>query len=205
MCWQRSSEVRHEQGGKRRTEYGTKLLPELAKNLTARFGKGFSKSNLANRRQFYLMYSPIFQTLSGKSVSANLQTLSAKFPLSWSHYLFLMSISNPVERQFYEFVDLVFFNRLLQCFVLIDLKLGDITHQDLGQMQMYVNYYDRKVKLPTENPTVGILLCKKKNNAVVEMTLPKDNTQIFASKYELVLPDKKELMRLLEENFTDEE
>lgn len=156
-------------------------------------------------RQFYLMYSPIFQTLSGKSVSANLQTLSAKFPLSWSHYLFLMSISNPVERQFYEFVDLVFFNRLLQCFVLIDLKLGDITHQDLGQMQMYVNYYDRKVKLPTENPTVGILLCKKKNNAVVEMTLPKDNTQIFASKYELVLPDKKELMRLLEEKFTDEE
>ena len=72
-------------------------------------------------------------------------------------------------------------------------------------MQMYVNYYDRKVKLPTENPTVGILLCKKKNNAVVEMTLPKDNTQIFASKYELVLPNKEELMRLLEEKFTDEE
>ena len=113
--------VEHEQGGKRRAEYGTKLLPELAKHLTERFGKGFSKSNLANMRQFYLMYSPIFQTLSGKSVSANLQTLSAKFPLSWSHYL------------------------------------------------------------------------------------PKDNTQIFASKYELVLPDKKELMRLLEEKFTDEE
>ena len=92
--------VEHEQGGKRRAEYGTKLLPELAKNLTERFGKGFSKSNLANRRQFYLMYSPIFQTLSGKSVSANLQALSAKFPLSWSHYLFLMSISNPAERQF---------------------------------------------------------------------------------------------------------
>ena len=305
--------VEYEQGGKQRAEYGAKLLPELAKNLTARFGKGFSKSNLANMRQFYLMYSPIFQTLSGKSVSANLQTLSAKFPLSWSHYLFLMRINNPLERQFYEteatnerwslremkrqfnsalyerlalsrdkkavavmsqkgvlvespedivkdpyileflglpensrysesdleqriidelqhflmelgkgytfvgrqmrltfdeqhfFVDLVFFNRLLQCFVLIDLKLGDITHQDLGQMQMYVNYYDRKVKLPTENPTVGILLCKKTNNAVVEMTLPKDNAQIFASKYELVLPNKEELMRLLEEKFTDEE
>ena len=102
------------------------------------------------------------------------------------------------------FVDLVFFNRLLQCFVLIDLKIGDISHQDLGQMQMYVNYYDRKVKLPTENPTVGILLCKEQNNAVVEMTLPEDNTQIFASKYELVLPDKKELMRLLEEKYSEE-
>jgi len=102
-------------------------------------------------------------------------------------------------------VDLVFFNRLLQCFVLIDLKIGSVTHQDLGQMQMYVNYYDRKVKLATENPTVGILLCKEKNNAVVEMTLPEDNTQIFASKYELVLPDKAALMRLLENKFNDEE
>jgi protein of hypothetical function DUF1016 len=107
------------------------------------------------------------------------------------------------EQHFY--VDLVFFNRLLQCFVLIDLKIGGITHQDLGQMQMYVNYYDRKVKLATENPTVGILLCKEKNSAVVEMTLPQDNTQIFASKYELVLPDKDALMRLLENKFNDEE
>lgn len=71
-------------------------------------------------------------------------------------------------------------------------------------MQMYVNYYDRKVKLPTENPTVGILLCKKKNNAVVEMTLPEGNNQIFASKYELVLPDKQALMRLLEDKADEE-
>lgn len=71
-------------------------------------------------------------------------------------------------------------------------------------MQMYVNYYDRKIKLSTENPTVGILLCKKKNDALVEMTLPKDNSQIFASKYELVLPNKEELMRLLEEKFSEE-
>lgn len=319
--------VEYEQNGKRRAKYGAKVIPELAKNLTDRFGKGFSERNLEQMRQFYLVYSPIFQTPSGKSetvsrksqkeaipqtVSAELadmnqktQTPSTKFPLSWSHYLFLMRISNPAERQFYEteavnerwslremkrqfnsalyerlalsrdknavaemlrkgviverpedivkdpyileflglhedsrysesdleqriidelqnflmelgkgytfvgrqvrltfdeqhfFVDLVFFNRLLQCFVLIDLKIGDITHQDLGQMQMYVNYYDRKVKLPTENPTVGILLCKEKNNAVVEMTLPQDNKQIFASKYELVLPDKEALMRLL--------
>ena len=320
--------VEHEQQGKRRAEYGAKLLPDLAKRLTKRFGKGFSRRNLTNMRQFYLVYSPILQTASGKSETPSRisedtsaiwqtasakseaaltipQTLSAKFPLSWSHYLFLMGINNPAERQFYEteatkerwslremkrqfnsalyerlalsrdkkavtemsqkgqiierpedivkdpyileflglkedssysesdleqriidelqnfllelgkgytfvgrqvrltfdeqhfYVDLVFFNRLLQCFVLVDLKIGGITHQDLGQMQMYVNYYDRVVKLPNENPTVGILLCKKKNDAVVEMTLPKDNTQIFASNYELVLPDKEALMRLL--------
>ena len=101
------------------------------------------------------------------------------------------------------FCDLVFFNRLLRCFVLIDLKIGEITHQDLGQMQMYVHYYDRKVKLPTENPTVGIVLCKKKDNTMVELTLPEDNKQIFASKYQTVLPNKEDFARLLDENAAD--
>ena len=96
------------------------------------------------------------------------------------------------------FVDLVFFNRILQCFVLIDLKIGEITHQDLGQMQMYVNYYDRKVKLDNENAMVGIVLCKKKNDTLVELTLPENNTQIFATKYQTVLPNKEELAKLLD-------
>jgi predicted nuclease of restriction endonuclease-like (RecB) superfamily len=94
-------------------------------------------------------------------------------------------------------VDLVFYNRLLQCFVLIDLKIGEITHQDLGQMQMYVNYYDRFVKLDNENKTIGIILCKKKNDTLVEITLPENNEQIFASKYLTVLPSKKELKELI--------
>lgn len=97
------------------------------------------------------------------------------------------------------FVDLVFYNRLLRCFVLFDLKIGELKHQDIGQMQMYVHYYDREVKLPEENPTIGIILCKDKNNAVVEMTLPKDNSQIFASRYETVLPSKEALKKLLED------
>ena len=97
-------------------------------------------------------------------------------------------------------VDLVFYNRLLRCFVLFDLKIGELKHQDIGQMQMYVNYYDRKVKLEDENPTIGIILCKDKNNAIVEMTLPENNSQIFASKYETVLPSKEELQRLLTEH-----
>lgn len=87
------------------------------------------------------------------------------------------------------FVDLVFYNRLLQCYVLIDLKIDKLTHQDLGQMQMYVNYYDRHVKQDFEKPTIGILLCKEKNDALVELTLPKD-ANIYASAYQLYLPNK---------------
>jgi predicted nuclease of restriction endonuclease-like (RecB) superfamily len=78
-------------------------------------------------------------------------------------------------------VDLVFYNRLLKCFVVIDLKIGTLTHQDLGQMQMYVNYYDRYVKDDSEHPTIGIILCKDKDDAIVEITLPNDNNQIFAT------------------------
>ena len=102
-------------------------------------------------------------------------------------------------------VDLVFYNRLLRCFVLFDLKIGELKHQNIGQMQMYVNYYDRKVKLSDENKTIGIILCRDKNNAVVEMTLPEDNSQIFASKYETVLPKKEDLRRLLEEQIVAED
>ncbi len=95
-------------------------------------------------------------------------------------------------------VDLVFYNRLLRCFVLIDLKIGKLKHQDLGQMQMYVNYYDRFVKLADENKTIGIILCKDKKDTLVEITLPENNEHIFASKYELILPSKDQFKQLLE-------
>ena len=91
------------------------------------------------------------------------------------------------------FLDLVFYNRLLRCYVVIDLKLDKLTHQNLGQMQMYVNYYDREVKLPDENPTIGLLLCKEKKDAVVKLTLPKD-ANVHAKEYQLYLPSK-ELLR----------
>lgn len=100
------------------------------------------------------------------------------------------------EENFY--VDLVFYNRLLQCYVLIDLKVGKLTHQDLGQMQMYVNYYDRHVKEDFEKPTIGILLCKEKKDALVELTLPKD-ANIYAQQYALYLPDKSTLQAKLKE------
>lgn len=109
------------------------------------------------------------------------------------------------EDNFY--VDLVFYNRLLQCYVLIDLKVDKLTHQDLGQMQMYVNYYDRYKKQDFEKPTVGILLCKDKNDSLVELTLPKDSN-VYAAQYELYLPDKQELQAKLKswiEEFEEQE
>ena len=95
------------------------------------------------------------------------------------------------------FVDLVFYNRLLKCFVLIELKTGELTHQDIGQLQMYVNYYDRKEKLPEENKTIGILLCSNKNDSLVKMTLPEDNKTILAAEYKLYLPTEENLLKEL--------
>ena len=330
--------VEHEQKGSKRAAYGAELLKELSARLTEEFGRGFSKSNLASMRAFFLLWSdrmPIFQTPSGKFTSHEIvqtasglsalteisqsasgklvpsqicQTPSGKstFTLSWSHYVVLMSIQDPEERSFYEiesaqsnwnvrelkrqkasclyerlalsrdkegirklaregqvivrpedllkeplvleflglddkasysendmeqaiigrlehfllelgkgflfearqkrftfdedhyFVDLVFYNRLLRCYVIIDLKLDKLTHQDLGQMQMYVNYYDREVKLPDENPTIGLLLCKSAKKTVVELTLPQ-GTNIHAKEYSLYLPSKEVLKQKLDE------
>ncbi|QQD12311.1 YhcG family protein [Sphingobacterium sp. UDSM-2020] len=92
------------------------------------------------------------------------------------------------------FVDLVFYNRLLQCFVIIEIKTHKLTHQDIGQLQMYVNYYDRIEKLSHENPTIGILLCAHKNDTVVKFTLPEEQRQIIASQYKLYLPTEKQLL-----------
>jgi predicted nuclease of restriction endonuclease-like (RecB) superfamily len=109
------------------------------------------------------------------------------------------------------FVDLVFYNRLLKCFVVIELKTGKLTHQDLGQLQMYVNYYDRCEKLPDENPTIGILLATDKNDTVVKMALPEDNKTILASQYQLYLPSQIQLIeevnnvKMLAEKENDDE
>jgi predicted nuclease of restriction endonuclease-like (RecB) superfamily len=97
-------------------------------------------------------------------------------------------------------IDLVFYNRVLKCFVLIDLKIGELKHQDLGQMQMYVNYYDREMRLEDENKTIGIVLCQNKSDLVVEYTLPENNEQIFASKYKTILPSREDLIQLISES-----
>lgn len=310
--------VKYEQKGSIRAEYGERIFDELSQRLTHEVGKGFSTRNLRYMRDFYIEYREtvpqIAQTVSGQSPAKThmetpiMQTLSAKltprFTLSWSHYIFLMTIDNRDERRFYEiesgqnqwslselkrqfnsgiyerlalsrdkkgvkaladngqiignpqdvlkdpyvleflgldenthysesdlesaiidkleifllelgkgflfesrqkrftfdadnfYVDLVFYNRILRCYVLIDLKIGNLTHENLGQMQMYVNYYNREVKLQDENPAIGMILCKTKNDAIVKLTLP-ENSNIYASQYQLYLPSKEELKRKL--------
>jgi predicted nuclease of restriction endonuclease-like (RecB) superfamily len=103
------------------------------------------------------------------------------------------------------FADLVFYNRLLRCFVVIDIKTKKITHKDLGQLQMYVNHYDRHEKLPEENPTIGILLCAKKNNEMVKLSLPQNNRSIMASQYQLYLPSETQLLNELKKEIYNEE
>ncbi|WP_294287163.1 PDDEXK nuclease domain-containing protein [uncultured Chryseobacterium sp.] len=298
--------VEDEQHGESRAEYGKEQLKFLSKNLTKKFGKGFSETNLKQMRQFFLSYS-ICQTVSDESGSLDTiqQSSLINFNLSWSHYLKLMRIKDPNERSFYEiesyknnwslrelqrqydsalytrlslsknkeeilqlaekgqiiekpkdlikdpyvleflglsekpdysendleselidklehfllelgngftfvgrqqritfeekhfYIDLVFYNRILKCFVLIDLKIGELKHQDIGQMQMYVNYYDREKRLEDENKTIGIILCQDKSEALVQYTLPENNEQIFASKYFTVLPSKQDFINIL--------
>ena len=98
-------------------------------------------------------------------------------------------------------IDLVFYNYILKCFVLIDLKVGDLTHQDLGQMQMYVHYYERELMNEGDNPPIGIVLCADKSESVVKYTLPEDETQLFASKYKLFLPSEEELIQELNQEY----
>lgn len=213
--------VEYEQNGKDRAEYGKAVLKNLSQRLTTRFGKGYSEDNLGNMRKFYLCYNEqISETSSRKftlSWSHYLKLIRIQNADERNFYEIEATQNNWSLRELgkgftfvgrqvrltfdeeHYYVDLVFYNRLLRAFVLIDLKRGKLKHQDLGQMQMYVNYYDRFVKLEDENPTVGILLCADKTDSVVEITLPKDNTQIFASKYQTVLPSKETLRKLLQD------
>ncbi len=333
--------VEEEQGGKRRAEYGKKVVEELSIKLTARFGRGWSMRSLETIRKFYLLYAPIPQTLFTESVDNDSlngveeipQTVFAelgggksatvlwksddnnlvnsvspipKFTLSWSHYLLLMRIADPVERAFYEreatqgnwsfrrlermyrtstferlqiskdkekvralmnrpapdvevagealkdpvvteflgtpdkysegeledrifdhiqdfmlemgkgftfhgrqvrcvigdhsyYADLAFYNRFTRSFFVIDLKLKKVGHDELGQMQTYINYFDRKIKLPDENPTIGILLTSEKvDQALVEMFTPdSEKNRIFVKQYTNVLPSKAALKRIV--------
>ena len=317
--------VEYEQKGKERAEYGKVLLERLSKDLSPRFGKGFSLRNVRNMRSFYLLF-PIRQTLSAESSklakrqtpSAELleksqtlfsqseisHTLCAEFPLSWSHYCLLMRLDDDYQREFYESecirgnwsvrqldrqiqsmlyertalskkktaviakaherpitlkpedeikdpyileflglkdeysesqleealirhiehfllelgigftfiarqkritlegshyrLDLLLYHRILRCLVAIDLKIGEFTHADAGQMNLYVNYLKDKEKLPDENDPVGLILCTDKKKTVVEYALGGMNNRIFASKYKLQLPNPKVLKAEIE-------
>ena len=325
--------VMEEQGGKTRAEYGEEIINELSARLTERYGRGWSPRNLRTIRQFFLLYSHkgIWQTLTAKSSdsgdlantvcqieegtkesmlkSANGVCAIPSFIVSWSHYLLLMRVRDPLARAWYEqeardrqwsvrqldhhiasstferieiskdkkkalalmdrqapqleaaigdalkdtnvleflglpkkydedlledrifhhledfmmelgkgftfagrqypckvgkktyHCDLAFYNRFTRSFFLIDLKLDAIGHDELGQMQMYVHYFDREVKTEDENPTIGILLSSKEvDRALVEMTLPKcEHNRIFVKQYSQVMPSKEALQRIVME------
>jgi len=327
--------VEYEQKGKERAAYGEELLMHLSRDLSARYGKGFSKSNLFMMRTFFLCYpeKQIFQTVSGKllpiktkdkvqkfqTMSGISEALLRRFPLSWSHYCLLIRLEEPFKREFYEaecirgnwsvrqldrqiqsmlyertalskkkltviskahekpitlkpedeikdpyileflglkdeysesqleealikhlehfllelgigftFVarqkritlegshyrlDLLFYHRVLRCLIAIDLKIGEFTHADAGQMNLYLNYLKDKEKFPSENDPVGIILCTDKRKTVVEYALGGMSNKIFASKYKLQLPDPEvlkteiehERQRLLEMKIIKEE
>lgn len=286
--------VEFEQGGKERAAYGKALINQLASDLTLRFGKGFSRSNLIRIRQFYLAY-PDFQ-----------KGATASHLLTWSHMVELLKIDDPLERSFYEQqsikerwtvrelirqkgaslflrlaaskdkagilqlaqqgqvieqpadllrepyvfeflkipepyqisetqletvlcdhlqpfllelgkgftfvgrqyrvtinnvhykVDLVFYHRILRCFVLIDLKLGEVQHHDIGQMNLYLGYFANEENVEGDNPPIGIILSRQKDELLVEYATYGMNSQLFVQKYQLYLPDRETLRRELE-------
>ncbi|MCW3804760.1 PDDEXK nuclease domain-containing protein [Plebeiibacterium marinum] len=288
--------VEYEQHGNEKAEYGSALLTNLAKDLKARFGKGFSKSNIYLMRQFYLKYQ-IFQSVTGK--------------LTWTHYAELLGVSDDNARGFYEkqsinenwsvrelkrqissslferlalskdkngvlkiaeqgqlitepkdivkdpyvleflqipeehrmteskleqriidnlqtfllelgkgfsfvgrqyritldndhyYVDLVFYHRILKCFVLIDLKTKHVKHQDIGQMNMYLNYFKAEENTEGDNPPIGIVLGADKNDILVEYAIGGISNNIFVSKYQLYLPDRKVLEQKVKELITE--
>ncbi|MDR1889314.1 MAG: PDDEXK nuclease domain-containing protein, partial [Zoogloeaceae bacterium] len=156
--------VEFEQGGKDRAEYGASLIDQLPADLRLRLGKRFNRSNLIYMRLFYLRY-PIGQTLSDL--------------LSWSHYVELLMLDDPLERNFY--------HRILRCFVLIDLKIGDVQHHDIGQMNLYLGYFAKEENTSEDQPPIGIILSRNKDELLVEYATYQMNSQLFIQKYQLYL------------------
>ena len=237
--------------GEDRAKYGAEIIKKLAKELSAEYGKGYTKSNLYSFYSFYKTYPEIFQTPSGKSVGL----------LSWSHYAALLQVKDKAARDWYEkeaafiknpvvaeflgfaqntdftesdleksilsnlqkflmelgkgyafvarqqhihtekqdyYIDLVFYNYILKCFVLIDLKTEKITHQDVGQMDMYIRMYDELKRSEGDNPTIGIVLCSDTDDDIARYSVMHGNEQLFASKYKLYLPTEEELKAEIE-------
>lgn len=177
-------------------DYGTEIIKKLSKELKEEYGKGFDARNLYYFLNFYKTFPNILNTACSKS----------NVLLSWSHYRTLLQVFDKEAREWYEkedyYIDLVFYNYILKCFVLIDLKTKKITHQDVGQMDMYVRMYDELKKAPDDNPTIGIVLCSETDEDIARYSVLKGNEQLFASKYKLYLPTEDELRAEIENQKT---
>jgi hypothetical protein len=202
--------VEQEQKGKSRAEYGDFLIVNLSRFLTGILGEGFSEANLRNFRQFYLTFP-----------NENEFVTHCVTNLSWTHWRSLIWIDDEDERNYYIreaseqgwntrqleristetsdfYLDLVFYNYLLKCFVIIDLKTTRLSARDVGQMEMYVRMFDALKRGQDDNPTLGIILCAEKDETIVKYSVLKENKQIFASKYKTILPSEKQLAAMIE-------
>lgn len=185
--------VEQEQAGKERAKYGQALIEALADELTKEYGRSFSKRNLQYFRKFYLAF-PDEQIVN-----------TCVHNLNWSHFRALLRVPDENARQQHivtetedYFIDLVFYNIELKCYVLIDLKMGKITHQDVGQIDMYVRMYDELKCKEGDNPTLGILLCAETDEDIARYSVLHDNDRLFMSKYLTYLPTKEQLKAEIE-------
>ena len=176
------------QKGTDKAEYGKHILKIASESLTEEFGKGYDESNLRYMRLFYKTF-PICDAL--------------RHELSWTHYRRLLSVENQEARLWYmnDAANSVWstrqLDRQISTYVLIDLKLGKLTHQDVGQMDSYIRMFDALTKQDDDNPTIGLILCSEKNEAIAKYSVLNDAKQIFASKYKLTLPTEDELQNEL--------
>lgn len=206
--------VEEEQKGEERAEYGKGLIKELSIRLTKDYGRGFDESNLRNMRSFYQTF-PNCDALRHELSWTHYRLLLRIEKGEVRNFYMLESVKNnwstrELERQInsllYERLALSedrekvleFYNYVLKCFVLIDLKVGKLIPQDIGQMDFYVRYFEKEEKVDGDNPTIGLILCSDKNETMVRYTLLEDSKQIFASKYKLYLPTEEELKAELE-------
>jgi len=205
--------VEHEQGGRKRAAYGEAVLGDLSQRLTDDYGRGFDVTNLRRMRQFYRMFSirdAVRLELGApkrdavRLVSAGEEDRhAATDALSWSHYRLLMQVEDPVARGWYmnEAAEQHWSTRQLErqiSVLLVDLKVGKLTHQDIGQMESYVRMFDAHARPEGDNPTIGLILCSKKNEVIARYLVLSEARQIFAAKYVKVLPTERELTQEIE-------
>ena len=192
--------VEFEQQGEHSAQYGKQLLDLLSKDLKRLYGKVFSRSNIYQMRQLYLCY-PKIQTLSGKSekqLENQLVDKLAQFLLELGKgFAFIAQQYRVTLNNTHYYVDLLFYHRILKCFVLIDLKLGKVSHHDIGQMNLYLNYFKKEENTEGDYEPIGIVLVADKDEILVEYATGSISNQIFVSRYKTHLPDRKELVREL--------
>ncbi|MDP2755176.1 MAG: PDDEXK nuclease domain-containing protein, partial [Nitrospirota bacterium] len=209
--------VVYEQENDMKADYGSELLDRVAYDLRKKYGRGFSRSNVFNFRRLYLDYPKIQSVPGFLSWTHIVALLSVDDNLSrrfyerectanrWSTRELERQIDSMLFEQYrvsfgnrHLYIDLVFYNRILRCFVLIDLKIGAISHQDIGQMNLYLNYFKKEEMLAGDNEPIGIVLGAEKHHILVEYALGGISNKLFASKYRLSLPDKRLLQKEVE-------